>query len=150
MPTILVSCVQSKASSARPAGELYRSAWFRKARAWARATGDRWFVLSALHGLVPPTRELEPYNLTLNAIAKPDRDRWAARVLEQIRATIAPTEPIVILAGARYRETLEPELRRAGYVVEVPLRGLGIGEQMQELDRLRAELAAREGRWFTA
>lgn len=150
MPTILVSCVQSKASSARPAGELYRSAWFRKARAWARATGDRWFVLSALHGLVDPDRELEPYNLTLNAIAKPDRDRWAARVLEQIRATIAPGELIVILAGERYRETLEPELGRLGYAVEVPLRGMGIGEQMHELDRRRAELAALAGRWVPA
>jgi hypothetical protein len=43
---------------------------------------------------------------------------------------LRPRDRVVILAGIAYREFLEPSLRSRGYVVEVPMRGLGIGRQL--------------------
>ena len=64
--THLVSCVSKKQNSAQPARELYVSAWFLKARAYAEAHGERWFVLSAEHGLLRPDDVIHPYEKTLN------------------------------------------------------------------------------------
>jgi hypothetical protein len=43
---------------------------------------------------------------------------------------------VILLAGARYREDLEPFLRTEGFDVTVPLRGLGVGKQLQLLKQL--------------
>jgi hypothetical protein len=58
----LVGCVKSKQSQAAPARELYVSPLFRGRRAWVERTCDRWFILSAKHGLVEPDRVLAPYD----------------------------------------------------------------------------------------
>ena len=53
---VLVGCVKSKRDHPSPASDLYTSALFRKARAYAESTGGPWYVLSAEHGLVEPTQ----------------------------------------------------------------------------------------------
>src|SRR5690606_13413659 len=52
----LVSCVSSKEPHAAPARDLYTSALFRKARAYAERNADAWYILSAKYGLVDPNR----------------------------------------------------------------------------------------------
>lgn len=54
-PLHLVACVKAKATSPSQAANLYRSPWFRKARAYVEAQGAPWYILSALHGLVART-----------------------------------------------------------------------------------------------
>lgn len=56
----LVGCASQKLKRPAPARELYVSPLFKKASAYAEATCDRWYVLSAKHGLVHPDAVLEP------------------------------------------------------------------------------------------
>jgi hypothetical protein len=63
----LVGCAARKLQGPAPARELYVSQLFRKASAYAEATCDRWYILSAKHGLVHPDTVLEPYDVRLGA-----------------------------------------------------------------------------------
>jgi hypothetical protein len=47
----LVGCASQKLRRPVPARELYVSQLFKKASAYAEATCDRWYVLSAMHEL---------------------------------------------------------------------------------------------------
>lgn len=140
--TALVACVGEKREHAAPAQDLYQSPWFRKARAYAERYADRWYILSALYGLIAPNEIREPYDVTLNTMKAPERLAWAERVWPQVLAA-APNpwrNRIVLLAGEKYRQHLQEWLRIAGYDVEVPMAGLGIGEQLAWLDQAVSEV----------
>lgn len=73
----LVGCVKSKLSRPAPAQELYTSALFEGRRRWVEQTCDRWFILSALHGLVHPDEVLEPYDQALSSASSRARLAWS-------------------------------------------------------------------------
>lgn len=127
---VLVSCVKSKLPHAAPARLLYCSDLFTKMRQLVEAQNASWFILSALHGLVPPDREIAPYELTLNTMGVADRRAWAARVLEALEPELQQHERVVFFAGQRYREFLVGPIRRAGVRVDVPMEGMAFGEQL--------------------
>ena len=126
----LVSCVSKKRPQPAPARDLYLSPWFRKARAHVEARGGTWFILSAEHGLLLRDRVVAPYERTLNRMGVAERRAWAARVLEQLDALHLDAQRVVILAGQRYRAFLVPGLHARGLEIEVPMLGLGIGQQL--------------------
>jgi hypothetical protein len=130
----LVSCVKSKRTTPAAAAELYTSSLFRGARAAVEASCDRWFILSALHGLVAPETLLEPYEKTLTTASVAERREWADRVLGQVfQAFGRDLRPISfeIHAGRAYEGFgLTQGLRRAGAVVELPLDGLTQGRRL--------------------
>ena len=130
----LVACTKTKATTARPARDLYApSDWFAKARAYVEAQDAPWFILSAEHGLLDPATVVAPYETTLLRMSRPTRRAWACRVHGQLVARGLVTGcRFRILAGETYREFLEPWLTGAGRwpeLAEVPMRGLGLGEQ---------------------
>ena len=133
MKTIyLVSCVMQKGEKPGPAEDLYISDWFRKARSYVKGQMkplDCWYILSAKYHLVEPGRVISPYNETLNTMRKPDRLRWTACVLSQLLLVANAGDPIIMVAGRSYRDGLESALRTRGFTVDVPMLGLGIGEQ---------------------
>jgi len=129
---VLVSCVGEKLPRAAPAGELYQSAWFKKAKTYAGQAGDHWAILSAKCGLVIPEQVIDPYDKTLNSMPQIEREQWARWTYRHIRDTIPDEAHIIILAGKKYREHLIPLLK--SYTVSVPMRGLGIGQQLRWLD----------------
>jgi cytoplasmic iron level regulating protein YaaA (DUF328/UPF0246 family) len=129
----LVSCVKSKQSSPAPAGELYISPLFKGLRAYAKANADEWYILSARYGLLAPQQVVEPYEMTLNNMPKVERQAWGARVRQQLREVLPSHTTMVLLAGARYREEIEPFLREQGHLVEIPLLGLPMGRQQSWL-----------------
>lgn len=131
----LVSCVSKKRAAPSPAKDLYRSEWFLRARRYVEATGSPWFILSAKYGLVPPDQVLAPYEQTLNTMGVADRRAWARRVQAQMDHDLPHTQRIVVFAGQRYREYLMAYLHRRGFTVEIPLEGLGIGEQLSWFGR---------------
>lgn len=71
--TILVACCGRKLKDAAPAADLYISSLFKKSRTYAEQRG-RWFILSALHGLVDPTAMIAPYNVTLRSMRIADAE----------------------------------------------------------------------------
>jgi len=136
----LVACVASKLEHAAPARELYTSAWFRKARAYAEAAGRPWFILSAKHFLVDPLQVVEPYDATLVGADRDTRRWWAWHTAFALRqaCTAAGLDPstttLEVLAGEAYRAELLPALRARGFRdFSVPMAGLGIGEQLHWL-----------------
>jgi len=129
----LVSCVKKKRSSAAPARDLYLSQLFRGLRHYAETRADAWYILSAEHGLLGPDQVIEPYERSLNTMLKRDRSAWAARVQKQLLESLPADAEIILLAGLRYREEIESFLWQQGFSVSVPLEGLKIGEQLQQL-----------------
>lgn len=134
MKIILVACVAKKLDRPAPAKDLYQSTWFKKARKYAELTGDRWFILSALYGLVHPEMKLGHYNHTLKGQSDDAKRQWAEKVVRQLAAIIGEPSEVVILAGLDYRRHLEIELLRDGHTIYVPMTGLGIGQQVKWLN----------------
>ena len=135
MSTIyLVSCVDQKSDERSAAKDLYISPWFVKARRYVEQIGGPWRILSAEYGLVKPEQSIKPYEKTLNTLPVADRRLWAARVLEQLTKAVPDLDQVVFLAGRPYREFLTDLLEERGIQVEVPMQGLGIGQQLKWLD----------------
>jgi hypothetical protein len=130
---VLVSCVKSKLSHSATARTLYTSAWFQKVRNIIEASGERWFVLSALYGLVTPDTEIAPYDYTLNTVGVADRKAWAARVLDRLLPEMVREKRVVMFAGQRYREFLIEPLRQHGIEVDIPMAHLLQGQQLNWL-----------------
>lgn len=141
----LVGCASAKLSRPAPARELYTSQLFRKASFFAEATCERWYILSAKHGIVAPDEVLEPYDVKLGRGHRdPAKDAppiwdWAAKVIDQLTAALAdvPDPLLVTLAGEQYRTILF----KLTWPHEVPMKGLGIGEQLGWLTARNRELA---------
>ena len=139
----LVSCVKSKRAAASPARDLYISQLFRGLRAYAEAHADAWYILSAEHGVLRPDDVIAPYEKTLTTMPKRDRVAWAGRVQTQLLEILPSGAEVILLAGSRYREGIEFFLRQHGFSVSTPMEGLGIGKQLQWLNRAANQLHAR-------
>lgn len=134
----LVGCVKSKVDHSAPAQDLYTSPLFRGRRAAVERTCDRWFVLSALHGLVEPDDLLDPYDQTLKDASRTERRRWSHQVLQDLEYQIGSLagHTFEIHAGRDYVAWgLESGLRERGAVVELPVEGLTLGQQLSHYAR---------------
>jgi hypothetical protein len=142
----LISCASKKRGESTRAGDLYVSALFSKSKELATFEADKWYILSAKHGLLRPDQIIGPYDKTLHRMTRTERHHWAQRVLDEVKHVSAPSDNITILAGSAYREMLVPELEDRGYAVSVPMLGLSIGNQLKWLTerleryRLKGEL----------
>jgi hypothetical protein len=131
----LVGCAQEKLPSPALARDLYTSALFRAARRYAEETCDEWHVLSAAHGLVHPTRELAPYDVSLVTMPREERETWAARTAaELVQAFRGRPVRLVVLAGAEYARAVE----LSGLPYDTPLAGLQVGERRAWFKRATA------------
>ena len=61
-------------------------------------------------GLLDPDQVIAPYDCTLNNMSAQERREWATRVQQQLRECLPPGAEVIILAGTRYREGIEPFL----------------------------------------
>lgn len=129
----LVGCVKSKRDRPSPARDLYTSPLFRGRRVRVEQSCDRWFVLSAKHGLVDPDTVLEPYDHTLKGAGRAERKRWSAAVLKALKLELGSFSFTVfeIHAGDDYRAFgLVDGIRELGGQVVVPADGLSLGQQL--------------------
>lgn len=131
----LVACCWEKLARPAPAADLYVSQWFRKARRCVERRRWPWRILSAKHGLLDPAQVIEPYDLSLTRQDAESRRLWAQVVARDLFTLAPPATRIVILAGDAYRRDLVPLLLERRHPVDVPMVGLGIGEQLAWLQR---------------
>ena len=131
----LVSCVWPKRATPALAKDLYRSAWFLKARAYAEFASSYWFILSAKNGLVHPDEIIEPYEITLDTMGAAERRNWSRRVQKQMDERMPVASRIVVLAGQPYREFLMDYLGRRAATVHVPMAGMRNGAQLSWLGK---------------
>jgi hypothetical protein len=137
---VLIGCTSKKLDHAAPARDLYLGRLFAASVAYAESLGAKWFVLSALHGVVGPDDVLEPYDVTLVGADTSQRMTWAAMVSDQLGERFDARQRFIVLAGSEYVRGLE---RYPGQrVFETPLAGLGVGERYARLVSMRDELEA--------
>lgn len=137
----LVGCGAEKRAAPAPAADLYTGQLFRDALAHARRlAGEHVFVLSAMHGLVPLTQVLRPYDLSLRDLTKAERLGWGADVCAELlfRYLDTPLE-LHAFAGRVYLDALRPQIEAHWTLVD-PLEGLAIGERLAWLKHTRTDL----------
>lgn len=129
----LVGCVKSKLTVPAPARDLYTSTLFIGRRQFVEASCDRWFILSAKHGVVDPETILEPYDETLKTAGRAARRAWSQRVLSALDLELGQINGLCFEthAGAEYLDYgVTDGLRSRGATVENPTQGLRIGRQL--------------------
>lgn len=139
-PLYLIACSGAKLGRIAPAAELYQGQAFKLAMQAAERAGADVIILSALHGAVSITRQLQPYNRALSDMSTHQRAVWAAMTEQQLQQHKG--RAITVLAGKHYAAAVEswPNVSR-------PLAGLGIGQQLAALKALNTtapELEALE------
>nr|WP_162486285.1 DUF6884 domain-containing protein [Arthrobacter sp. Rue61a] len=79
---------------------------------------------------------VKPYDLKLSTTTQ--ANEWADKVREQLAAELddTPRVPLVTLAGARYQTVLHP----CQWPFQVPMQGLGIGQQLAWLTKQLPQL----------
>ena len=129
-----VSCTKSKREQAAKPADLYmESAFFKKARRYAEANHDEWYILSAKHHLLlPDGPPIEPYDETLSQASVDTKRAWAQTVYQQLQehGLLADGNRLVFHAGRDYYDELIPLLDEANIAVETPTDGLQYGETL--------------------
>lgn len=130
----LVGCGKLKHASRRPAKDLYRGNLFRSAMRYAEETADDIQILSALHGVLNPFEEIEPYDLSMIQVGREGRRMWGHRVVGQL-LQLYPLSylRITILAGRHYADPLFSAAEKEGapWDFELPLDGLTLGQRLK-------------------
>ena len=130
---VLVSCSAGKESKPMPAEKLYNSDLFKKQLEYAKklAPNNNIYIISAKYHLVPLSKTISPYNLTLKEMPSSEREKWSEIVKKQLeqKGYNLQKDKFVFLAGNAYRQYLEPQMKN----VEVPFEGLRIGQQKKAL-----------------
>lgn len=130
MKIALISCTKLKRTDPCFAANMYMpSQLFRKAKSYVLQNYSHWYVLSAEYGLLRPLTQIFPYDKTLNNMPAADIKEWSKMVFNDLKA-IRPNE-IDFYAGEKYRKYLIPLLEAEGIKCNVPLKGLGIGQQLK-------------------
>lgn len=130
---VLISCVSKKLDRKSTAENIYTSSFFRKNLTYAKSLKPSGiFILSAKHGLLKLTDEIEPYDKTLNKMRVNERKEWSKVVVNQLKSVVdLKKDQFTFLAGNKYRKYLLTELDQ----VKIPMQGLKIGEQLQWLTK---------------
>lgn len=128
---LLVGCSRTKASAAAAAEHLFRGPGFRRARAYALASGAPWFVLSAKYGLLSPDDVVGPYDVYLPEKSPSYRAAWGEWVVTQLaeRWDLGGVT-VEVHASDAYTAPLREPLRRFGADLLEPLAGLRQGERL--------------------
>lgn len=130
---IFLSCTKEKAKQRCKAREMYMpSSLFAKSYTYAKSLNpDKMYILSAKHHLLPLSREISPYNQTLNNAGVEERKEWAEEVYKQMKKVgIDFDAKTYFFCGENYLEFLKDYFpnHKSMYA------GKGIGEIMHWLD----------------
>ena len=130
-----MACAKRKLSQPAAARDLYIFPLFGKSRNWAERNCEQWYILSAKYGLVRPSRRLAPYEKTLNAMNRQEKEEWARNVFRQMKKAgiIKPGVQFVWLAGQSYKGNLSFLL--SSFAQHDPMKGLRMGERLQWLSK---------------
>lgn len=133
-PLVVVPCGTKKASVPSPAGRLYTGSYHRLGlRAAAALTSpDDTRILSALHGLLPLHRIVEPYSLRLGQPKSVTADKLREQAAEQ---NLLDRPDVVLFGGRDYVDLALQVWPHA----RTPLVGTGgIGDQQHRLAAIAA------------
>ena len=130
---VFLSCTKEKENKRCRAREMYMpSSLFSKSYEYAKSLNpDKIYILSAKHHLLPLSKEIAPYNVTLNGAGVEERKEWTEEVLKQMkRAGIDFNAKTYFFCGENYIEFLKDHFPNSKSMYA----GRGIGEIMHWLD----------------
>jgi hypothetical protein len=134
---VIVPCGLSKVWGKNPqagptaASLAYTGPPFRLNKQYAERYGDRWVILSAKYGFIPPDFIVPgPYNVTFK---RKSTNPVALEVLtEQVRGMgLNGFEVVIGLGGKEYRSVIEQAFTSSGAKLRFPFAGLDIMKMMQ-------------------
>lgn len=136
-----VGCSKNKRNEPCMASEMYdKSALFVLCKQYIiQNKYDMWFILSAKYGLLNPETIIEPYDKSLYEMSRLELKKWENNVIEQVRNIIITVDDNIVVdfyCGIIYRKELVKYLHQFGVVVNEPLKGKGIGQQLKYLKEL--------------
>jgi hypothetical protein len=141
----LVGCSKKKRVSKNsfsdfiPARELYTSDLFQKRVSHVEGRGLPWFILSAKSGCIAPITPLRLYDIKMGDKAPIDVAAWHVGAASQFVDLLYHDWDIRDLkevevefhAGSNYSKPLADILVLLGIRVILPVRGMGIGQQLK-------------------
>lgn len=142
----IVGCGKSKRSYRSKARNLYTSSYFAKKRRYGDVACDKWFVLSAEHGLIDPGRRIDPYDTHIDDVEPGVFDK---KVREQAGEYDAfdVADTVVVLAGSKYIDAVGGWLESLPADVEYPFDDTGgIGDQQSKLNEMTPHLSPEDYR----
>ena len=107
---VFLSCTKEKANKRCKAKDMYmESSLFEKSYKYAETLNpDKIYILSAKHGLLPLSKEIDPYNVTLNDASVDERKKWTETVVKQMKkAGIDFNAKTYFFCGENYIEFLK-------------------------------------------
>lgn len=133
----VIPCGGAKADMKAAARHLYTGSFFREAlnTALANVPADRVFILSAKHGLLPLTTEVEPYDLRMGDVESVNGTEVA---VQANRLGWNPLTRVQAFLPRKYLSVLEDAARWLGVEVwDTYEADAGIGEQKRTLKSIR-------------
>ncbi len=119
---VLIGSSGGTAAVPGPAGELFGSDAFARARAHAVRLGHPWFVLSAKHGLLAPDDVIGPFDVQLGEQPVGYRAAWGEWVVAQLADRLRLQDVVVeVHGGVDFAQPLRQPLARRGAALELPL-----------------------------
>lgn len=133
----LISCTSRKQNYKCESEEMYsKSTLFRASLEYSlnrvENKDSQIFILSAKHGLLALSEEIEPYDETLNKMKAAQRKEWGSNVYKQMKNKfdIENTE-LIFLAGKKYIEPIEQYIKK--YTNPIPKEERMIGKRIKWL-----------------
>ena len=134
---VLIACGKEKleTSTPVPAASLYTGPLFSARRGFAESQTRPWMILSALHGVIEPGREITPYDTVISELSPEDLKTWKdavrAKVLEYFggrQGTIGKT--VELHGGNDYVKAFQAATEGLGISVIPATLGKGVGSQL--------------------
>lgn len=125
----VISCSFEKGASPAPARELYRGPYFQAMMCYANTHSSAWCILSAKHGLINPTKVIEPYN---TAFPNPDSVSVCRTVHTILKYGLDQYDRFILLGGYHYRKHMVRALEATDYCGQVvqPTAGMRYRDQI--------------------
>jgi hypothetical protein len=121
---VLIGSSGTTADEPCPAGEMFHSDGFARAREHARHSRLPWFVLSAKHGLLDPGEVVSPHGVQIDDQPAGYRTAWGEWVVAQLADRLQLDGVVVeVHGGVDFAQPLRQPLARRGAVLEIPLPG---------------------------
>lgn len=131
----ILSCTKTKQDYECAAIEMYsKSQLFNKLVAYCSQHYDDIYILSAQYGLLKKDTIIKPYDLSLYDMSKQNRIDWSDEVYQSITTTLSVNDYLYFFCGDIYRRYIIPRLITDGYVIDCPLKNMGIGKQLEWLN----------------
>ncbi|MBM7646492.1 hypothetical protein JOD45_002722 [Scopulibacillus daqui] len=128
----LLATARKKSNSPEKVIDFYKSPLFIKSVQYAKTHYKRFYFYNAKDGLLLPDQIMSPYDVSIKRFTIHEKRIWGKKVIQDFLSYETPEDKIIYLHGGQvYRKFLEPELKQQGFIYEIPLKGLGIGEQLK-------------------